>query len=406
MKAYPSLLAAALLLGACSEPVELEWRHEIGGASYSTPLVTEGFIALGSELGLTILEPDGKPRCTFGTAGEVVAAPRSDGKLIFFGATNYVFYAVDLGCKEVWKVPTGDRIKSDALVVGERVFATSYDGHVYAFEAATGKTLWTFPALQPARLELPPEPAPPPAAETKPRALADKRSKGKRRAEPPPPPAAAPAAPPAPPAAPRVVPGDFSYSSPAHADGVLYVGNLDHHLYAIDAADGSLRWRYRTAGPVTSSPLVIDGVVYFGSNDGNLYAIDVDKREPLWKLPTKDWMNSSPRHADGVLYVGSNDRHIYAIELKSGRTQWRAETAGPAIAIPAVYQNLVIGAGASGDGAVYALQRDDGSAFWRFETGGSIESDPVVVGDRVYVTSGDGYLYAFRFKRTTSETKS
>lgn len=31
-------------------------------------------------------------------------------------------------------------------------------------------------------------------------------------------------------------------SSPAFKDGVVYVGSADHHLYAVDAKDGSLRW--------------------------------------------------------------------------------------------------------------------------------------------------------------------
>lgn len=353
-------LAAALALAACNDAVRVEWRYAIGAASVSTPLVTSDFIAFGSEVGLVVVDHDGSKRCDFAAAGEVVAAPKTDGTLIYFGSTNYVFYAVDASCREAWKFATGDRIKSDALVADGRVFVASYDGHVYALAGPSGKLLWRFPdaALEPA--------APSTEAQEQ-----------------------------------TALVGDFSYSSPALDDAVLYVGNLDHHLYALDARTGSLLWRFRTGGPITSSPLVRDGVAYFGSNDGKVYALEVSRQELLWQAATGDWVNSSPVADDETVYVGSNDRHLYAIDRRSGETRHRAALEGPAIARPVIYENLLITAGGSGDGAVYFLSRADGSLFAKVETGGKIESDPVLVANRVFVTSADGYLYALRIARTT-----
>ena len=64
-------------------------------------------------------------------------------------------------------------------------------------------------------------------------------------------------------------------SSPAVSapDGVLYFGCHDAHLYALDANTGQAKWRFRTGGKVTSSPCVADGVVFVGSEDGHLYAV-------------------------------------------------------------------------------------------------------------------------------------
>ena len=50
------------------------------------------------------------------------------------------------GDKIVWQVPTGGSINFDPVEWNGRVYAGSNDGHVYAFEAATGKLLWTFRA--------------------------------------------------------------------------------------------------------------------------------------------------------------------------------------------------------------------------------------------------------------------
>ena len=62
-------------------------------------------------------------------------------------------------------------------------------------------------------------------------------------------------------------------SSPAVADGVVYVGSGDGRLYALDARTGEEKWSFKTDGGVASSPAVAGGVVYFGSTDGYLYAV-------------------------------------------------------------------------------------------------------------------------------------
>ena len=103
------------------------------------------------------------------------------------------------------------------------------------------------------------------------------------------------------------------------------------------------------------------------------------------------------------MYIGTNDRHILAIEAKTGQQKWSFETEGPAISIPIPHKNLLIGAGSSGDGQLYALQRDTGELFWKYRTNGSIKSDPVLKNDLLYATSGDGYFYAFRVRKTSSK---
>lgn len=77
-------------------------------------------------------------------------------------------------------------------------------------------------------------------------------------------------------------------SSPAVADGVVYIGSRNGKLYAIDAASGSQKWVYQTNGPITSSPAVADGVVYIGSWDFSLYAIDATSGTKKWSYQVYD----------------------------------------------------------------------------------------------------------------------
>ena len=72
-----------------------------------------------------------------------------------------------------------------------------------------------------------------------------------------------------------------------------------------------------------SSPVVAEGAVYFGSGDGHLYALDASTGALLWKFKSGDVIHASPAYADGVVFVGSWDSYFYAVDAKSGKEKWR-----------------------------------------------------------------------------------
>jgi outer membrane protein assembly factor BamB len=54
---------------------------------------------------------------------------------------------------------------------------------------------------------------------------------------------------------------------------VVYVGSNDYSVYALNAKTGAKLWSYRTGSYVGfSSPAVANGMVYVGSLDGKVYA--------------------------------------------------------------------------------------------------------------------------------------
>jgi outer membrane protein assembly factor BamB len=50
------------------------------------------------------------------------------------------------------------------------------------------------------------------------------------------------------------------------------VGGTFGSVYALNARTGAKLWSYATGKPVQSSPAVANGVVYVGSEDGKIYA--------------------------------------------------------------------------------------------------------------------------------------
>ena len=112
--------------------------------------------------------------------------------------------------------------------------------------------------------------------------------------------------------------GSDVYSSPAVANGVVYVGSYDDKVYALNASTGALLWSYSTGSYVTSSPAVANGVVYAGSWDDKVYALNASTGALLWSFTTGSHVFSSPAVANGVVYAGSEDDKVYAFDLAGG----------------------------------------------------------------------------------------
>jgi outer membrane protein assembly factor BamB len=203
-------------------------------------------------------------------------------------------------------------------------------------------------------------------------------------------------------------------SSPAIADGTVFIGSTDGSLYAVDQATGAQKWKFATRARVTSSPAVESDVVYFGSFDGAFYAVDAKSGQLKWKFATAgerryagkrlhgnepagetmpdpfDFYLSSPAVANGVVYFGSGDGNVYALDAASGAVKWKVQTGDVVHASPAVASGVVyVG---SWDSYFYALDAATGAQKWRFKTG----EDPVIhnqVGIQSSATVADGVVY-------------
>jgi serine/threonine protein kinase len=187
---------------------------------------------------------------------------------------------------------------------------------------------------------------------------------------------------------------DTIYSSPAVANSVVYIGSADNKVYALNASSGHVLWTFQTGGVVGSSPTVVNGVVYIGSADNKVYALNASSGHVLWTFTTGGGVNSSPAVVDGVVYVGSFDHTIYAIDASSGKLIWAVPVAGGIFDSPAV-DNGIVYIGTQEHSMFYAINVSTGKINWKMLTGDYINSSPAIAGGLVYVGSKDGKLYAF-----------
>jgi len=203
-------------------------------------------------------------------------------------------------------------------------------------------------------------------------------------------------------------------SSPAILDGVVYIASMDGYLYAIDQESAKEKWKYKSRMPIASSPAVSGGLVYFVSSAGALAAIDAATGQPRWVLPTEyerkfeaknlhglqseaqtipdawDVFMSSPTVANGKVFFGSGDGNVYAADAQTGVLQWKFATKDVVHASPAVANNTVYIG--SWDSYLYAIDADSGQEKWSFKAG----EDPKIhnqVGFQSSPAVVDGVVY-------------
>jgi outer membrane protein assembly factor BamB len=181
-------------------------------------------------------------------------------------------------------------------------------------------------------------------------------------------------------------------SSPAVVDGKVYFGSWLGIVYALNASTGTQVWNYSTSGDVESSPSVAYGKVFVGSSDGKVYALNASTGTLTWDCTTRGAVYSSPAAAEGIVYVGSNDNETYALNASTGALVWIYTTNGEVRSSPAVADGVVLTG--SYDGKVYALNASTGSLEWSYQTGSSVCSSPAVAYGIVYVGSMDYKVYA------------
>jgi outer membrane protein assembly factor BamB len=185
-------------------------------------------------------------------------------------------------------------------------------------------------------------------------------------------------------------------SPPAVVDGVVYA-KAGGTLYAVNADEGTERWRFDGGSPDYSTPAVVGGVVFvgcmlFGEEKGtlepSLLAVNADDGTEMWRFAVSTSIQLTPAVMDGIVYFGDNGGTFLAVNTEDGNERWRFE-AGGGPSTPAVVDGVVY---VRGSGLV-ALDATDGTERWRFEAGGR-SSSPAVVDGVVYFGSESKNLYA------------
>ena len=211
------------------------------------------------------------------------------------------------------------------------------------------------------------------------------------------------------------------YSSPAIADGVIYVTGMsmeEGYLFAIDM-NGKIKWKTeygkewtKNFGASRTTPTVCDGKIALFSGLGKLVCIDAATGKVQWSVDTKKQFDGvipmfgyaeSPLVCDGkvICTPGGKKAAMAAYDLESGQLVWAAEnldtktTYCSAIAVDHSGKKMIIQALGM---YLFGVDAAAGSYMWKYDTNEYKEgkpeyrsnntNTPVYKDGEVFLTSG------------------
>lgn len=209
---------------------------------------------------------------------------------------------------------------------------------------------------------------------------------------------------------------DGGYAGPAVANGKLFI--VDHEgsqdiVRALNLQDGEPLWQYAyedlgkfNYGFTEATPTISEGRVYVVSRLGVISCLNEADGKLLWSRSMKQdfhgkapgWLYAESACLDGnnlVICTGATGGNVVALDKRTGETIWTGgndDVAGYCTALPATIlgqKQYVIATGPSFIG----VAADTGKLLWSIPWQNKCQvnaSQPLVIGDAVFVTSGYG----------------
>jgi outer membrane protein assembly factor BamB len=126
--------------------------------------------------------------------------------------------------------------------------------------------------------------------------------------------------------------GSKVLSSPIVADGKVFVGSNDKHIYCLDFNTGKEIWKYNVSQPVTEAGAVYDGKVFFATKAG-LIALDTNTGKKLWEqkqtnrelapLVIPGPIKTRNGILKGIVFSSMPWKALIGYDINTGKEVWR-----------------------------------------------------------------------------------
>ena len=225
-----------------------------------------------------------------------------------------------------WASLVSAGIHASPVVSDGRVFIGSGDGHMYAFDAATGATLWIGEAQK-----------------------------------------------------------FFFAASAAARHGLVFASSLDQTLLAYHAETGKIAWTSDLTG-VEASPTLKNRMLYVATFDGTLTALDPETGASIWSAEGNCCVvNQSPVVDGSRVFQMRDDHTLTAYDTQTGEQLWRIRAFSVGT-LAASYGMLFY----SYYPDVVALDQATGSQLWTAPVATSARAgSPAVANGLVFVTQSN-----------------
>src|SRR6266478_5999425 len=133
-------------------------------------------------------------------------------------------------------------------------------------------------------------------------------------------------------------------ATPLVKDGIMYMVTGNDDVFALNAKTGEMLWERWSGidqkistvccGWLNRGLAMGEGMLFLGQLDANVVALDIKTGKEVWKTPIEDWHNgygvtSAPLYYEGIVYSGNTGgefgvrSRLTALDAKTGNILWR-----------------------------------------------------------------------------------
>lgn len=217
---------------------------------------------------------------------------------------------------------------------------------------------------------------------------------------------------------------DASKSSPVVDHALVYVGEDDGVLRALERDSGRVRWAFATHRHfeelsraddsftgIHGTPAYDEERVYIGDYSGYMYAIERDTGKLVWERQLGGSIGSSPVLAQGFLWIAVEypelDGRVFKLERRTGTVVTSSPYLGHhihgTVSISASMDRLVVG---TNRGTLFGLASSTLAVEARIEFGEPIKSTAALDDQLAYVTAWDGALHVLELSKMVERYSS
>lgn len=291
----------------------------------------------------------------FNSGATIRCTPVTDDKHIYVGNEKGEFYCIEqVTGKPVWKFNAGSAIHSSPALQNGLVYFSDAAQTLYALSVSTGKPAW-------------------------------QTSIGTNKY--------------------YDWKFDFFWSSPTISGDTIFIGSGDGNLYAVNAANGNVIWKYTATAQIRSSPAVFYNKVYFGDMNGEFYAVDERTGKQIWNYKTnatkfindsfgydRKGIVASPVIIGNKIVFGARDGYMYNLDTETGKENWVFDYNITWVLSSIATDGKSVYAGTSDGKYINAIDIATGKEIWKTTTS-LVWGSPILVNDKLYAGGYDGYLY-------------
>jgi outer membrane protein assembly factor BamB len=268
---------------------------------------------------------------------------------IYFGCGDDIF-AISMKSGELlWTYKTGGSVHTTPAISNNRLYAGSFDGHLYAINIKTGTLEWKF------------------------------KSTGN-----------------------YIFPKGEFMGNPVVASGMVFSGARDFNFYAVDQRGGYANWMKQFpqgwALPVTAN----DSILYVGTSDDRaLYAYNIISGKEMWKTQAGFNILGGCAFGKTTGYFATLSGKVIGIDLKTGKIIWTIESES--------YKKnhlTYLNPDDSYRNDVGKLIKTPLDMLEMYRQLGGVFGKPAAAGDQMIVAGYDGWIYCYSKSPEPDKTKN